>query len=769
MFSGCSPVAFGGHRTLLHPSPGGTRSRIVSLRLHLHRCYRITSFMMNDENNSRRLNFYRSARGLATTTHSAGTVSDQDFAIFRDLLKPLGPQSPISDSRRNDVSAVTSLELAGARVIKAPAVSRAQLFPIPSAFQGALDALRQRDTRRLLIHLKKISLMREFDLQEAVAALPRTTFTEFLRSLDPLCVARYADVTGQTHVSVGMYQTLSMGDVIDDWGVRRLYSQLLQRMLILLSALKASGHILQTEEYFYLLRAAGAASDPKGAKWIWEEMVRTQTTDWRQSEAYAEFISARFLTRPLYTGYDKTRRAVTPRDLHRSRLLLHGRRVSKLDQLRFNTRLKRLRFGLNKDTSHTEDIMRMMRKTGPPTRLFHKLLGDGIRMNEPLLCAMMIAFGRVGSLRFISSRILDDYFGIHMTPSTSENQLGIQIAPYDMQTSRVAHRVRPTMRLMQAVVETYGSNGEIATAFALVDHISKAYDIPIPRSIWQDLLEWTYIMGSPPTSTAWKLAGMPSKIPSSSAIEVIWDTMTSAPYHVQPNFEQYNILIRNLLGRHRFGAFLPHMRRAVALYNAECREYEEVALEYVRMINDGVLISEAVYRYERARFKKEKMWYDIGTWCRQFLSSVRSFDPANPLPNTMVPDFIREFKPFITNPARYRTATGYVSLLDPARERPHGVSVSYLSMTIPMKRKRIWVYQSVKARRLAIQSSHSLAGHASIANVGLLTLLTSSSRTSAYLAKLREESEGRPVTKNLESTKSSTSVAESSYDDDDDW
>ncbi|KAI1373004.1 hypothetical protein F4677DRAFT_430689 [Hypoxylon crocopeplum] len=762
MLPATSMVTFGGYRALFHAPPRGTCSRIISLRLH-----RRSSKDGISPCPSR--NLHQSTRGFATATatHSAVVISDQEFALYRDLLDRAGQKSQTEDSHRDAVSARRSHQLAGAPIANLPA--RDLAGHLPSPFQRALEALQRRDTRRLLIYLQQISNMGDLELQGAVAALPRTTFTEFLRSLDPLCVAADADPTDQTNLSVGIYQTLDMGDTIDDWGVRTLYMRLLRRMLVLISALKASGQILLPEEYIYLLRCAGAASDPMGAKWIWNEMVRTQTTEWRQSEAYTEYISARFLTRPLYTGYDKTRRMVIPRNLHRSRLRLLQRRVQKLDRLRFNIRLGRLRFGLNKDVKHAEDIMRMMRKKGAPTRLFYYILNQGHRATEPLLCALMVALGRVGSLRFTGSRILNDYFGIRMRQLTYEDGYKIEPAPDRNEISRVPFRIRPSMRLIQAVVEAYGSNGEVAIACRLIDHISKTYNMPIPLSIWQDLLEWSYIMSSPATSTAWKLAGMPSKIPSNSTIEVIWDTMTSEPYQVQPGFEQYNILIRNLLGRHQFSKILPYIRRAVDLYNVQCQEYEEAVFEYVQMLRDGVRMSETVHRYERARFMKEKMWYDIQTWCRKFLLSVRSLSPENPLATVVVPDFVRELRPFIPNPARYRTATGYVSLTDPARECPVVAFTTRLPVDIPMMMKRKWRLQRVMLRRTAIYSSHSMRGHAPISKFDLLTLLTSANRTVRPLGKILDELEGDSGAESDASSKISGSTTESSFDDDDDY
>ncbi|OTA76651.1 hypothetical protein M434DRAFT_402479 [Hypoxylon sp. CO27-5] len=367
----------------------------------------------------------------------------------------------------------------------------------------------------------------------------------------------------------------------------------------------------------------------------------------------------------------------------------------------------------------------------------------------------MIAFGRAGSLRFIGSNILHAYFGIDLRQLTSNEGQDTQIGS-DKRIKSFSYRIRPTVRLMEAVVEVYGSNSEIATAFHLVIYISKTYHIPIPRSIWQDLLEWTYVMGSPPVSTAWRQADMQFKLPTRSAVELIWDAMIS--HQVQPGFEQYDILIRNLLGRHQVGKVLPFMRQAVEFYSAQCQEYAEATFEYAQMIKDGIRHSNVVHRYERARFRKSRMWYDIRLWCRKYLSVVRSFNPNNPLTTVAVPDFIREFRPFLPTPAQYRTATGYVSLHDPAQERIYGVRIQHLPIYIPMKkRKKGWWLQFAKIRKLSVLSRHSLAGHAPISRLGLVTLLTSTSRILGSPKRSKSE----------DGDDENSDLSESFHDDDD--
>ncbi|KAI2470539.1 hypothetical protein F4781DRAFT_176426 [Annulohypoxylon bovei var. microspora] len=708
MFPATSMVAFGGHRTLFYNPPRGTCSRIISLRLHRHSRATVANFSS-----------YRRLYASAPLTDSIDAISNQEFGFFRDLLTPIGSKPRPKNNYSNVVSARIGVGMT-APPIKKP-FTDGSVNNLPRPFQRVIVAMQHRDTRRLIISLRQILNMGELELQNAIAALPRTTFTELLYSLDPLKIAKEVDPTNGVNITTGMYQVLDMGSYVDDWGVRKLWVELLRCMMALVVGLKASGQALQTEEYTFLFRCAGAASDLAGVKWLWNDMILSDTTYWRETETYNEFMAARFLTRPLYNSFDKVRKVVIPRDLHRSRIKLDQRYVGKLDRLRLNTRIKRLYFGLNKDVDHAEDLKRLMRKNRSATKIFNRMLSNGY-VKEYILYIAIVAFGRAGSLRFIGSEILHRFFGIKMGRLVYEEG---RLAPSNDIRS-VPSRVRPSARLMAAIVDAYGSNGEIGLAFQLVDHISKKQNIKIPRATWHDLLEWAYVLSTPSVSTMWVRADMRFKVPDPSAVELIFGAMQE--YGLPPQFEDYSIVIRNLIGRRQFSKILPLMKHAVRFYNDQCLEYAEAVFEYAQLVRAAVSVSEAVDRYERARFTKAKMWYDLQISCKQFLSRVRSHSIDNPLTTKMVPEFIREFQTFIPNPALYRTSTGYVSLFDPGRDKPRTASVRDIPMDVPMKHRGNWVLQRVKARKTDIVHSHSLGGHLPMAKLGLVTLLTSTSR-----------------------------------------
>ncbi|KAJ8126716.1 hypothetical protein O1611_g6924 [Lasiodiplodia mahajangana] len=580
-------------------------------------------------------------------------------------------------------------------------------------FQSALSSLRVGDTRRLLAQFKAIERMSREELQEAVAALPRTTFTEFFRAFDPWRVFRECDENDDSYIPLGMVKKLNMVSIVDDWGVRRVYTRLLQRLLTLMSALQGAGYTLHMEEYIALMRCAGACADLSGAKAIWHNMASGPAIAWRNSEIYTEFIKARFLTEDLYTSYQKTMRMITPRNLHRSRLRLSEHSVRRLDGLRLILRSKSAEFGLNKDIEHVEELMRALRGQRPAVKLFLTVTAThSFRLNESLLCTVMIALARSGSLRLIGTDILERYFGIR-SPHPFPPEYGPEARKLELSSG--PPRIRPTARLMRAVVEAYGSNAEIAVAIQLIEFLSNTYNIPIPQDVWQDLLEWTYVMSVPPASTAWEMANYYAKIPSPQAVEMIWNAMTSHPYNQTPTFKNYNFLIRSLIGRYSndgdgsLTRVLSCMREAIALYYEHCQEYEASAFEHVQHLRNGVYSSAVKQRFQRARSKKQRMWYDISVWCRMFLKRV-PFSKDSPIPNPIIPDFIREFRPFLRNPVEYLTPTGRVSLVDPVIETFRVIEVGQSNLEIPMKNvKGISVRKHRRVPKVVVLSSQSLA------------------------------------------------------------
>ncbi|KAI0393130.1 mitochondrial ATPase expression-domain-containing protein [Xylariaceae sp. FL0594] len=726
-----------GFQALLQPSPQGTLPGVLILIVRSHQylnwnsSFPLTSHAtpLSSRNAAgRRIQHLRShhttsqSHGHRTVYLANNQLTREAVDILRSALERSdgGRDSTIrpsdsayaSETRKNESlgcpSSLDNISQAHAEFDRPPLVD---------TFRAALSAVRKGDTRRLIALLRTLGRLHQDEFTDTVAAVPRTTITEFFRALDPLEVAKTCDHAGTANVTVGMFKMLYLESKVDDWGIQKLYSQLFESLLTLMKALKSLGHPLHTEEYIVLLRCAGATADIPAVKTIWDDLNASTTSAWRDSEVFTEFIKARFSTEPLYTGYQKTHRMVTPRNMHRARIMLGMKNVLRLDLLRYKYRSARLFFGANRDTTRVDELQRWFRHVASALRLYKRYVSSGHDIDENFVCAIMIAFGRAGELELVGTEILWKYFGI-TTPRVTWLKDIRPAVPFRAHyiTGRKSlppgpeSRLRPTVRLMRAIVETYGSNGEIRLASQLVWELSRKHNIQIPQDVWQDLLEWTYIMSAPPASTAWKKAGLYDKIPEPGSVESIWQIMTTA-FQNEPTFDQYSILIRTLLA-HRLSnpsEAVSYMRTAVGLYHQQCQKYETAVFECTQLRRAGARLHQALHQLYRARFEKERMWYEISTWCRKLFFETQA-PRTTVIPNPLIPSLVEEFRPFVKNPIEYRTPTGSVSLTDPALEPMMSIPTGSVRQVSLLRRKRAqWGVQDHMALKTAVMSVHALA------------------------------------------------------------
>ncbi|KAI1326653.1 mitochondrial ATPase expression-domain-containing protein [Xylariaceae sp. FL0255] len=682
----CAIESSNGIRTHLQRAPKGTSSRIVSLRLQ--RSFRRTWPMRH---------FSHSPSAQPTT---AVPLSDNAIDLLRAMLHD-EPNLKLPPSKHKTIERPP------------PAATHPNLSV---HFKRALAAVQRHDPMMLLFNLRAITKLTDDDLRLAVDTIPRSTFTEFFRSLDPLHFAAHHDVFTDSFIPVGMYKILNMSGVIDDYGVRKLYVRLLRSLLSLMAILDQAGYNLHMDEYIILFRCAGAASDIAGVSLIMRRLNTNPAAKFRlHPDVLYAFVRARFLVHPLYTSYRKNVRAVDPWKLAPAHLRLFGTAHYGYHALRQAVRHKKLNFGLNKDTEYVDELMAKVRTKPPVDRQFRHIV-PFTDASERMLCAFIIAYGRCAQLRFVESEILLRYFSIDVTSQdffNRENQF-VDIP----EPKRVQHgpkHVRPTVDLMRAIVEAYGSNAEIAMALKLVVFIYNTFRIRIPADVWLDLLEWTHLHSVPPASTAWSKVGLASKVPGEEVVKMIWETMTWAPYNVVPTFRHYRVIIRSLIGIRRsqkepevLSEILLLMRQAIVFYDQACREFEEAGFAYTQQLRDSVDQTQAAARYQTARATKETMWYEIADWCRSLLKKI-PVDRESPVPNAFTHDFIQEFRRFVQNPIEYSTSTGFVSLRDPGietfRHKVTGQIEKYMRYTDQSEEK----WRLIRQQQITVFSSHSLA------------------------------------------------------------
>lgn len=497
---------------------------------------------------------------------------------------------------------------------------------------------------------------------EVMANLPPTVFSELLRCLDPFAVSEHCDYAGDISISSGLARLTPLGDQVDQYGIRLVYTSLFRELLAVCALRQEAQMSLLLNDYVVLLRYAGASSDTVAARRIWREMELGGYVEWRQSDLYREFVRARFLTEALYAQQDPTQLRVRPVNLHRQKMTMYRPRLDQLDHLRQGLeRYKAQRFGQNPNQpDYAEHLTRILRKTKPVNKVYRKMISQGCVHDERLLAAVMVAMGRTGSLKALGE-LLAQRWEVDVTWDKSTGKVtvdgGVQFPP--------GSPMRPSAVLLEAVVQAYCSSGAVACALQVADHLSRTYDVAIPERAWFGLLNWTYVMSSKPASTEWRAAGYPEQALGTAAVQMVWTAMTSEPFNVQPGFAQYHVLIKTRIWQRMLKEALRLMREARAMYEAQLREYEEALLEYAETARQGVGRSAAAKRLHRAASKKWYMWYCMQTWCRQILKRAQPRGVHDPLVVQVIPDIISEFRPFVPYLARYHLTTGLVQLREP--------------------------------------------------------------------------------------------------------
>jgi hypothetical protein len=509
----------------------------------------------------------------------------------------------------------------------------------------------------------------------AYVRLSPTAFSEVLRSLDPTKEQLRLDDAHTININQKMADLTPLGFLVDTFGVRRVYTTLLEGLLLICRKRNDAGLAPLLSDYKVLLRCAGAASDSGMAKRIWQAMDLQRQRDGRDGGSYHDFLKSRFLTDPLYAQHDTGRFRLRPINVHRQQSAgVPPRILRRLKWLRRKQVSRRLMlFGHDRiaahgrlpDYSHTTSILK---KRKPIRRIFAGLWARGLAPEESLLSSAIVALGWSAQLDFIKREILGRFWQIEIS---TEKQTGI-VTVHGPGPAELPYRrdspLYPTSSLIHAVAQSFCSNGKVATAVKLVDFISQRWEVQVPDRIWFDILAWTDIMASRPATEEWDLMAeflpqWPRRSLSTTAVLLVWETMLAKPYNAKPGFAQYDILIRALIEQRRFEEALKHMRRWQQAYISKLTATENAFYEYAQARRLDARSTRSFQRLLRARAQKSYMWYRISVWCYSYIRGQRH-SQEHGVHDMLIPRLVEEFRPFLHQRVEYRVPAGEVLLDD---------------------------------------------------------------------------------------------------------
>jgi hypothetical protein len=315
----------------------------------------------------------------------------------------------------------------------------------------------------------------------------------------------------------------------------------------------------------------------------------------------------------------------------------------------------------------------------------------GREMDEELVCASLVAFARSSSLHSIKTLILKNHYGIDIEedaesdPGNPQISGGIDLPPNSP--------IKPTGRLLNAIVEAFGSMSHIPLGMKLLDFISRRYDIPIPHETWSNLLNWTYLCASKPYKPMRKLHGdFQSTVTTSADVREVWNVMISAPYNVDPSFDDYDIYIKTLLAQRSFGRALALIRSDILpFYDAAVNDYE-VAVQDEILQNDLGPSPQATFRRHQAELYKDYVHHRISSWFDKLLktASANKGHRDGAVMKTMIPNLVVEFAEFFPHQIRYRIAQGVVQMDRPEATRRFEWAQGW-RQTLPQKKSSIHI------------------------------------------------------------------------------
>ncbi|KAF4339083.1 hypothetical protein FBEOM_7025 [Fusarium beomiforme] len=557
----------------------------------------------------------------------------------------------------------------------------------PTPLDNLLRAIRCQDTGRVLPALQTwvVSLVSD-DIQIANAALqelaelPVAAFSEILRALDPVA-NKHLDVAQGIAISPGEMQFTNACHLVDEFGVRRQHRLVLNSVKILTQARTDAGRKLVLSDYEISIRCAGAAGDIADAAFFFGLITRHGLGPKRTTTTWNDFLKARYMTDPVYYQYHRQRVLYKPREAYRIFFTTELNNVWRLESLRHSQNaLRTIPFNRQRHRLWADNMLWMRKKTSFQSYFAHwrRSKAAGVLLNEELLCTSLIAFARSGSFQHMRGIVLKRGFGIGLKEDRKSGTFTVS----GCKTFRPGNPRAPTVRLLNAIVEAFGSMMRIRLACQLLIHVSNAYEIPIPRETWCNLFNWAYVCGAKSNQRQRRFMNFfpCSSEVNPSVLTEIWDTMTSEPYSVEPSFENYINYINMLIFKHRFSEALNMIR------NHAVRHYRLLENQHLQIVFDEVLqeVSEPSHRRIAIETQKDHTWYQIAK-CLENLLSTASKDSRRRkgiFATTAVPHIVAEFSEFLHDQIRYRTSQGYVCL-ERTVEVPHFKWTKELRTTLP--------------------------------------------------------------------------------------
>ncbi|KAK5100858.1 hypothetical protein LTR70_001105 [Exophiala xenobiotica] len=300
--------------------------------------------------------------------------------------------------------------------------------------------------------------------------------------------------------------------------------------------------------------------------------------------------------------------------------------------------------------------------------IFQDISNNGFVTNEETFTNLMIGLARAGDVAGVDS-VLKSVWNIDVNALDSFDEEELESPTYYAES----HPLKPSAKLLFAIVHAYSVNNSAAKAWTILDYTSRNYALDIPEAVWTELFEYTYVLSKYRSKARRDQGQSAGKIPRTEP-ENIYSTMIDAPHNVKPNAVMLSMRAKNFRDRRILDKNLDTLRHLEKnmmqhLENLQLMVDTITALSRdPRGITENGMISQKFIEFRRdfqMAFLIAIQQYD--TLVLETQRSLREDDWAGSGKQQIwqrerLPKMVEEFQAYMPKSVEYKTRTGHVSL-----------------------------------------------------------------------------------------------------------
>ena len=389
------------------------------------------------------------------------------------------------------------------------------------------------DLERGVLLQKLWTILKQEDITQS---LPSTTFVEILRRIEP--EDDFLPLGAPYAQRIPKFQKLLRGRV------DKQMQQMVARRTIVMNICRIRirrGRQLQRKEYTQLLRCARNTYDGVTASSVmWMMLNQNMELD---ATCYKSLLEAKCWSD-----------AWSPFERYNLRLYPRGKAIRR---------------------SQRGEIA----VTGELSLHPYKLGSRGLGKQVPNLVSRMIRNGILADC---------DIIGYLITALARQGDIaGVKVAlrsawDVDVDTLGTTYRygrklpadspLHPNETSLFVIAHAFGSNNDVATALRVVDFVAGKYSIEITPAVWEELMEWSYVLSTPRAKKQWPENMQPGQLPKRTPDD-LWHLFTSKRYTCVPTLPMFDLKIRNQARRDTFWTFIHYAGEAIQELYREQQSY----------------------------------------------------------------------------------------------------------------------------------------------------------------------------------------------------